>query len=236
MTTDPSPPRFEEQAALDELERLHKELEASRQRRKDASEAFDSFVRSFADGSSSAQPAVSGRSGERSIPAPMPPQLPRPPAALVGSEHVSWTAPTRHAIRVPRLAVLGALALVFGGFLAWLAFRSGTTATAPTQPRAAAPAAEVTPAPTPTPPPAPAAPIQAELTTVRRVWVRVTVDGEKQIERELDANARIPVAAQRSVVVRAGDASALRIVVNGKDQGPLGREGEVRTWTYALPR
>ena len=38
---------FDEQAALEKLEQLKQELEESRQRRKDASAAFDAFVGSF---------------------------------------------------------------------------------------------------------------------------------------------------------------------------------------------
>jgi hypothetical protein len=74
--------------------------------------------------------------------------------------------------------------------------------------------------------------IQGELTTVRVSWVRVIVDGEKTIERELPAGAKIPLVARQSIVVRAGDAGAVRVTIDGKDQGSFGPDGAVATRTF----
>jgi hypothetical protein len=106
----------------------------------------------------------------------------------------------------------------------------------------AARAPQPAPGSTPTPAPAAAAPAvpsqprvpKAELTTVRRVWVRVLVDGERAIERELDANTRVPLNPKERMVIRTGDAGALRVSIDGKDQGPLGRDGEVVTRAFPL--
>lgn len=100
---------------------------------------------------------------------------------------------------------------------------------------AQAPAAATSPEPPraePARPPVPASGLQAEIVTTRPVWVRVLVDGEKTIERELRSNDRIPLRATRVIFVRAGDAGALRIVVNGQDQGVLGRDGEIVTRSF----
>jgi hypothetical protein len=70
---------------------------------------------------------------------------------------------------------------------------------------------------------------------VRRVWLRVVVDGNRAVEREVDANATIPLPAGRTFVVRAGDAGAVRFFLNGQDQGPLGGEAQVVTRTFTSP-
>jgi hypothetical protein len=95
-----------------------------------------------------------------------------------------------------------------------------------TPPVAAAPAAAA-PAPAPVPP--------AEIRTVRRVWVRAVVDGNREVERELEADVVVPLPAGRTYVIRAGDAGAVRLLLNGQDQGPLGREGVVATRTFTVP-
>jgi hypothetical protein len=67
------------------------------------------------------------------------------------------------------------------------------------------------------------------------VWVRVTVDGASEVERELQPQDRVPLRAGRTNVIRAGDAGALRLTINGKDQGALGGDGEVVTRTLKIP-
>ena len=70
--------------------------------------------------------------------------------------------------------------------------------------------------------------------TLRPVWVRVLVDGERAVERELRGNERIPLRAQRTIAIRAGDAGALRVMIAGQDQGTLGRDGEVVSRTFTV--
>lgn len=67
--------------------------------------------------------------------------------------------------------------------------------------------------------------LEIELTTVRPVWMRVTVDGERRVEREVPGDQKLPFGADRAIVVRAGDGSAVRLSVNGADKGLLGRPG-----------
>ena len=97
-----------------------------------------------------------------------------------------------------------------------------------------APAAAPVAAPAATPPSAPVA-APAEVRAIRTVWVRVMVDGTKQVERELQADAVVPLPAGRTYVVRAGDAGAARFVLNGQDQGPMGRDGFPATRTFSAP-
>jgi hypothetical protein len=133
--------------------------------------------------------------------------------------------------------VLGVAAAVLLAILLLPRFRTAQVSPAPAPvaveetPAAAPPAAATaTPAP-PVPVPAPA----AELRTTRRVWVRVIVDGSREVEREVEADAYVPLPAGRTFVVRAGDAGAVRLLLNGEDQGPLGADAQVVTRTFTRP-
>jgi uncharacterized protein DUF4115 len=72
----------------------------------------------------------------------------------------------------------------------------------------------------------------AEIRTVRRVWLRVLVDGNRAVEREVEANASVPLPPGRTFVIRAGDAGAVRFFLKGQDQGPLGGDSQVVTRTF----
>jgi Domain of unknown function (DUF4115) len=88
----------------------------------------------------------------------------------------------------------------------------------------------------PQPPAAPAAPPRAlnvELSTVRPVWTRVTVDERRVVERELPGGQRLAFGADRTITIRAGDAGAIRVVVDGKDIGVLGRDGHIASRSFA---
>jgi hypothetical protein len=75
-----------------------------------------------------------------------------------------------------------------------------------------------------------------ELIAVRRVWVRAIVDGRRALERELAAGERIPLKAERAIVVRAGDAGALALVRDGRDIGRLGNDGMVAMREFLADR
>ena len=63
----------------------------------------------------------------------------------------------------------------------------------------------------------------------RPCWVSATVDGQKAIERLLQAGEEQTVEVRREMVLTAGDASAITMTLNGADAKPLGRAGEVVT-------
>ena len=77
--------------------------------------------------------------------------------------------------------------------------------------------------------------LRVDLISLRRVWLRVSVDGRIALEREVDGGERLPFGADRSIVVRAGDAGAVTVRVGQEDQGPLGRDGQVVTRAFTLP-
>ena len=272
MTDSPS----REQEVLAELERLQAQIEASRRRRREASDEFEAWVRSIRSRASvpegPAPPPESGRMAAALRAKELPRTGPRPagdppaidPASappVVGTPKVDTAevetpeagtpetgtpeaGPPRsasHAWRARAAAAALAAAVVVVLGLAWYrdTRRPETPAGTAVVPGGAAPS----PAGQAAPPPAaaravtePAAVPPAELITERRVWVRVLVDGERVVERELEANTRIPLRGRKQLVVRAGDAGAVRIAIAGRDQGRLGSDGVVVTRTFDLPR
>ena len=131
------------------------------------------------------------------------------------------------------MLVGGALALLAGSALVTWTLRprapeSSSTGTATPIAPQARPAPERPPV---TPPAVP----DTALTTSRAVWVRVIADGERVLERELPGNARVPLKAEKSIVIRTGDAGAISLTIRGRDQGVLGRAGEVATRTFTVP-
>ena len=73
--------------------------------------------------------------------------------------------------------------------------------------------------------PASARPVQVTLTTIRPVWLRVTVDGTRALQREAAAGETLSFGGDRAVVIRAGDAGAVQTTLNGADRGALGLRG-----------
>ena len=142
---------------------------------------------------------------------------------------------------------LALAALVAGGFAVWSSRHADPQRTADTS----SPAADTTPpssdqtpsasapstaAAAPAEPPAAASATSgSEITTVRPVWLRVIADGERVVERELPAGTRIPFEAQKTIVIRTGDAGAVRLTIRGEDQGTLGRDGQVVTRSFTVP-
>jgi cytoskeletal protein RodZ len=92
------------------------------------------------------------------------------------------------------------------------------------------------PTPTPSAPPAaqPRTPpasdrLTVALTATRACWVSATADGQLRLERLLEAGERQTLEVRHELVVKAGDASAIAMTINGAAAKPLGKEGEVVT-------
>jgi hypothetical protein len=207
-----------------------------------------------------AGPVVASKAAPPPAPVHRPPERPRielpreTPAVTTGTvEREVVIAPRLEASPAPRrrssLAVGLVALLLVAAAIAWLLWRPAAPPATSTQ---STPATE--PGPVPGTPPSgvpgepattttagsePAAPAAAptgtELTTIRTVWVRVIVDGERVLERELPADSRIPLTPTKTIVIRTGDAGAVRLTVAGQDQGFLGREGQVVTRTFTVP-
>ena len=241
---DKTPPPFDEQAALAELERLRAEIVQLRSKRVAADVAFDQFLHSLKRGepapdpatTAAVRPAVAATTVAAAVEAKPAEPLPAPsvdraaaavPAALV-MKRQSGTS---------NLVIAGALLLLAtGGVVTWTLRKNSREATAPQPIVAAQPPPASTSALSPSAPPIPASPYDSQITTIRAVWVRVVADGERVVERELPAQSRIPFRATKSVVIRTGDAGALRLSIGGRDQGPLGPDGVVMTRTFSVPQ
>ena len=193
-------------------------------------------------------PTIDAAPGSSVTPAPAHLPVSAPWGVSAASEAVSQAAAAGSAR--PRAAYVGvslaALAVVVVGVMLWRSAGAPDTSAAqsPTAPAAstaqAAPpaAAPVAPAPAAVMPAGPPRALTVEFVTVRPVWARITIDGRRGMEREFKANERFPFGADRAIIVRAGDAGAIRLIVNGKDLGVLGRDGQVyeRAFTAQTPR
>jgi hypothetical protein len=141
--------------------------------------------------------------------------------------------------RTAAIWITGAVAIVVGGFAlkqslsgtpdqpsATRATSAATSATATATSVPASRSANPQPAPAPSVPPT-----ASEIVALQGVWVRVVVDGVKEVERELRAGERVPLPAGRTSVIRAGNAGSVRLTLDGQNRGTLGPEGEVITRT-----
>jgi uncharacterized protein DUF4115 len=246
------PQGFDERAALDELERLAEKIQSSRRQRAQAVDEFDAFVKGFKHnrwtGPERRAPEAPLRSqpiADRQAVMPQPDVTPRevidqPPPAAIALDP-TWTDMIRQPIARWTLAAVGVLAIVLLLWRPWAAVPTPAainTSTAPATTAAPAPSATPTPAPAPPVAKPPARAVNVELVTLRPVWTRVIVDDRKEIERELAGGQRLTFGADRAITVRAGDAGGMRIIVDGKDLGVLGRDGQIasRTFTAAAAR
>ena len=208
-------------------------------------------------------PPIDRRSVESQAMPPAPaPAAPVSITADSDAASIAWTAPKRKSTSLDLSALLAtprgriglgvAALLVVVLLVSWLVGQSGSAT--PQNDPAATPAAQVPPASTPAPAPAsapvstPSTPtpvastgvpraLNVVLTTSRPVWTRVIVDDRKVIERELPGSQTIPLGADRAIAIRAGDAGAIRLVVDGKDIGVMGRDGQIasRAFTAQAP-
>jgi cytoskeleton protein RodZ len=110
---------------------------------------------------------------------------------------------------------------------------AGAAAPAETSPPAPASPGTAPPA-LPAPAPAPASAVSEDgltitLTARRPVWVSATVDGRKSIGRLLQPGQHETVEVKREMVLTAGDASAVKMMLNGTEARALGKIGEVIT-------
>jgi hypothetical protein len=101
--------------------------------------------------------------------------------------------------------------------------------------RATAPASPDTPQPTPALDPA----VRADrlivgLAATGPCWVSAIVDGERVLERQLQAGERQVFEVRRELVLTTGDAGALTLTLNGASARPLGKPGAVVTTSVNL--
>lgn len=236
--------RLSQEAALEELERFGRDIQRYREQRQALGEEFETFVRGFKVPPDAARPAAHAS-------VPLPPREPAP--TLTPAETQIFETPATElsppamtapptAAKTPVAAIAaGAAILVGGGLLA--AFLWNRSPDAAPEPTATPDPAAAAPAPAPAAQPAPA-PVQAapappstgsEIVAERQVWMRVIVDGEKVLEREVPAGTKIPLNAEKTIVIRTGNAGAVRLSIRGGPATLIGREAEVVTRSFTVP-
>jgi cytoskeletal protein RodZ len=130
-------------------------------------------------------------------------------------------------------ALMGAiLYVVYQQYLLPLEMAPATGSVSPTAEAAIilptpTPAPTDTPTPTVTPTPLYYAGVTIELVITDKSWVQVVVDEVKAFEGTLEAGERRHWTGDRQVVVRAGNAGGVEIIVNGESKGLMGKPGEV---------
>ncbi len=138
---------------------------------------------------------------------------------------------------VAAAASFGALALMGTGV--WMFWPSGRdnshTETAAAAAAASKPAARDSASPAVrTPIPEPRSPLSIRLSAKETSWVRVTADGRVTAERIFRPGETENIGAVREVSIRAGDAGAVTVAVDGRQPVALGREGEVVTRRFTV--
>lgn len=250
--TDATQPRpFNERAALEELERLAEKIQASRRQREAAEAEFETFVKAFrhdrygqliatheSERAALAPPPIASSGGAPHAHPATPFAGPRADAVPAITAPDAW--PPRASARTsplplkPVLAVAALVAIVLLAFWLWPERTPQAPAQSTTQ---AAPAASPPPSVSaPVASTGPAKPLSFELTTSRKVWVRVTADDRRLVERELPANHRMTIDADRVILIRAGDGGAVRLATAGRDLGVLGKDGFPANRTLTAPQ
>jgi hypothetical protein len=256
------PQPFDEEAALAELERLRESIQAARQARQRTSDEFAAFIKGFrtppstpisenatatAVASEAPQPAAS-ESHDRSLHAPDP--LPDPSPSTVVAPSDTDSIADRMALPaspMPQRYRLGArsagiLLVVAVTAVVLVSTRRGRRASPPTIATAvsesAAPArnAAVSPppaAPQSAPPTPSARGLTVELRVIRPVWMRIVVDGRKDVEGTVEAGP-MHLSGDRSIVVRVGNGGDVVVRTDTRDE-PFGETAQPRTRTFSKP-
>ncbi|HEU4326971.1 MAG TPA: RodZ domain-containing protein [Roseiflexaceae bacterium] len=90
-----------------------------------------------------------------------------------------------------------------------------------------------TPAPTQTPLEAPIVfEVSVPADASSGSWLRIETDGERVYQDVLDPGLALRYTAQRQVIMRAGNAGVVAVVVNGQVQPRLGQQGQVVTFVW----
>jgi uncharacterized protein DUF4115 len=256
VTTEEQGHRFDENAALAELERLRESIQAARQARQRSSDEFEAFVKSFRKPASKplaegamptprapeAPPQAASESIDRSLHSGD--SLPSPVPVVSSTDSVIGTpaVPTSQVAQRYRLSMrsLGILAIVAVIALGLLLTRWGK-AVPPASVNTVRNNAAVTPnaaAPPPASQSPPATPASAgvgiELRVIRPVWMRVVVDGRKDVEGTVQAGEPLHFRGDHSIVVRVGNGGDV-VVKTGNREESFGDTGQPRTRTFSKP-
>ena len=146
---------------------------------------------------------------------------------VIGLAVAGWWGYQRYYARVPSI---------------WPFTRATATPTlTPVPPTATAtPTQTLTPTPTwtasPTATPTTAAVLEVRIEVVsQRAWLLVQADGQRVFAGILEPGAINTWTARERIVLRSGNAGAVRVTVNGQALGPLGEFGQVVEKEWTMP-
>jgi hypothetical protein len=239
VTQDRPVESFDENAALAELERLRDAIQAARRARQRTSDEFGAFVKGFRTPSEEPQ-----RGAWESIsPPPQPADL-LPPTVVIPSDTDAFgetTGPTRPPVshrHRPNIRTLGIgviIAVIALGLLSnrWRKQTSPPTRVDPVTKNHVSTGHGETPTPAATPL-ASAHAVVLEMRTVRPVWMRVVVDGQKNVEGTVQGGEPLHFTGDHSIVVRVGNGGDV-LVKTGDREGPFGDVGQPLTRTFVKP-
>ena len=163
---------------------------------------------------------------------------PPAPAVHLISDEESAQATERRAASMAISTILAVI--VFGGLVAFFAWRGVGDRTTPAAATPPPPRAEVATTPPPSAGPSggmPAVddvlratgPMRLELHPTGPCWVKLTADGQDVFAKLLQAGQRETLTVQKVAVISIGDAGAFAFSVDGRPGRILGSSGEVKT-------
>jgi len=162
------------------------------------------------------------------------PDAPRftPPSRLFGEEDTQTSVRSARTF-IGLFAATGALAVV--GTLWWALSRDSAPLSAATPPAITEKSAAPAP-PTTTPAVAAPAPGTLALTIEARrpSWIRAQIDGKDEAGRIYQAGETRHIYGARTVSIRAGDAGAVFVGLDGGTAKPLGADGAAATKQFAV--
>ena len=248
--------RFDENAALAELERLRESIQAARQARKRSSDEFEAFVKGFrtpastpvSEGSTPTsrvsevpqQPAAESIDSSLHPPDPLPSSVPVP--SSIDSFVDKPALPTSRVAQRYRLSIRSFVILVIIVVIAIGLFATRwRRGAAPASVNAARNTAVVTPntgASLPAARSAPASPtaggVMIELRVLRPVWMRVVVDGRKDVEGTVQPGEPLHFTGDHSIVVRVGNGGDVLVKTVDREES-FGDTGQPRTRAFSKP-
>ena len=242
---DPQRVPFDDRAALEELERLRRAIDEWRERRKQVLATFDEFVRGFRTPAAEREVVEPPPTppGELVVTSDVPEAVHEPPPSPIVDLVLRSSGPSaeQRRRRARLVIVAGGVAVIIATGVLLTRSRHDAPAESSSQRSSPVPPAgtqipqSTVPPVTPRPDPVEPGSGRTEIIALRRVWVRVIVDGTREVERELRADERVALRPGRTIVIRTGDAGAIRLTMNGQDRGTLGPDGEVVTRTLTAP-
>ncbi len=169
--------------------------------------------------------------------------LSRPSGGPFGVLHSNGGQPQRPRSSMVIVGAIAAAAVLFTSGTAWWLFSGDKSATREPEPAPAAvtaPPTESTPnsVPAPTVSTAPSTNESNEASLIlearRPSWIRASIDGQADAGRLYQKGEKKRIVGAQAVVIRAGDAGAVYVSVNGEQAQPLGANGAVMTRRYVI--